>query len=81
MPETIAPPRWVIAAFVVATLLVSGWLMFRVNSSAEARECRARYQSARSAADTAIVDLSLPTHDSTDVETHSCGFIRRGARW
>ena len=81
MPEMTRPPRWVIAAFLAAALLVSVWLMLRVNSSAKARECRSRYQAAHTAADTALVDLSVPTHDSAEIEVHSCGFIRRSARW
>ncbi len=81
MPERLVPPKWVIMALLAAALLVSAWLMFRVNSSAAARECRARYQEARTAADTAAVDLILPADDSADVEAHRCGFIRAAARW
>lgn len=81
MPERIVPPKWVITVFLAAALLVSAWLMFRVNSSSAARECRARYHEAHTAADTAAVDLIIPAHDSADVEAHRCGFIRSSARW
>lgn len=81
MSDPVTPPKWVVAAFLATALLVSAWLMLRVNSSAEARECRARYQAARTAADTAVVDLLVPAHGTTNREAHRCGFIRASARW
>jgi len=76
------PPKRVLLGAMVVLVLAAALLMLRVNTSHAARECAARYRAARTAADSAGVDTLVPGSGETpDLEAHSCGFIRKSARW
>jgi hypothetical protein len=63
-------------------LLFASWLMFQSYTPYASRACYARYQAAKTAADSAAVD-SLKLHLASDQshEGFSCGAIRAHARW
>lgn len=75
-----APPRRIL---LIAALLVGlvGWLMMRSYTSTGARQCEALYHASRTAADTARVDTTVTPGSRKQADPHSCGFIRRSARW
>jgi len=70
---------WLVA---VPLGLVALWAVSQAYVSRDSRTCVALYRAARTAADTARVDSTLPAEaNARSPESHSCGFIRRSARW
>lgn len=75
-----APPRWVVLV-AAGLVLLTGWLMLRMYTSAGVRECHSLYRAAHSAADTARVDTVVTPTSRREQEPRTCGFRRFSARW
>jgi predicted negative regulator of RcsB-dependent stress response len=66
----------------VALFLVTAWTMFQAYTPAASRRCAALYSVARTAADTAAADATVPRGETArTLEPRSCGAIRLAARW
>ena len=74
------PPR---AVLLVAALILAAaaWYLLRSFTGDAARECRALYRAARSAADTVRVDSTVTPGSAELSDPRTCGFIRTSARW
>ena len=75
-----APPRWVVLV-AAGLVLLTGWLMLRMYTSAGVRECQSLYRSAHSAADSSRIDTVVTRASRREQDPHSCGFLRLSARW
>ena len=80
MPGYHTPPR---AVLLIAALIVAAaaWYLMRSFIGDTARECRALYRAARSAADTVRVDSTVTPGSAGRSDPRTCGFIRTSARW
>lgn len=69
----------------LATLLlvaIGGWITVSAFQPLAGKACIARYQAAKTLADTAQVDAFVPrVPGNRGPEAHSCGFTRHAARW
>jgi len=77
-----SPSRWVLWTIIPALVFSAGWIMLRVYTSPEARECHALYDAARTNADSTRVDSTVPNPSRiADTNARSCGNMRTSARW
>jgi hypothetical protein len=60
---------------------LAAWFLLRSFTSPAARECRTLYRSARTSADTALVDSTVTAGASAQSEPRTCGFMRVSNRW
>ena len=69
-------------AGILALVAVGAWFMVHAFIPPASRECLAMYRAARTAADSARVDSTVPRQSGiANLEAKSCGFIRSAARW
>ena len=73
--------QMILSALGTVAALIALWVVFGAYTGNEARECRALYAEARSAADTTAVDLTVTPAARKHAEPRSCGSIRMSARW
>lgn len=67
---------------VVLLIAIGGWITVSAFQPLAAKACIARYQTAKTLADTAQVDALMPhVPGNRGPEAHSCGFTRHAARW
>ena len=78
---TTTPPRAVVIIGGLLALAVSGFLMYNSFTPPVVRACRARYTAAKTAADTAQVDLAVLPEAQKLAEPRSCGSYRFSGRW
>ena len=62
-------------------LLLALWAFSHSYITRDSQACLALYRAARTQADTALVDRTMPGADRMPPESHSCGFTRQAARW
>lgn len=66
----------------VALALLAIWAMLDLYTPKNSRACAALYRAARTAADTARADATVPEGEGPQsAERRSCRSIRRNARW
>ena len=77
------PPRARLATGIALALVVAvtAWAFRDVFVSPASRACMALYRAARTAADTAAADHTIPEQAPRTPEARSCGNIRQFARW
>ena len=81
-PESRSSRKLPLVLIVAVIAASAGYAFFSLYQSPTTRECAARYQAAKTPADSALVDQFIPgTAAGRSREAHSCGFIRRTARW
>lgn len=74
--------RLLVGAGMLLVVLVGAWIMLGAYQTEAAKGCLDLYRAARTAADTATVDTMIPDGGPRKrPEAHSCGFMRRTARW
>ena len=73
--------RDMIAIAMAAGLALLGWSFSSAFVSQAARECTRLYTEARSIADSAVVDSTVPRGSYRTREPRSCGSLRGAARW
>ncbi len=75
-------PSRLLPRLVFAVLLAgAAWMALRAYASDATRECHALYRDARTAADTTRIDTTVVASGRSQAEPHSCGFMRKSARW
>jgi len=80
------PRTWPLRAQILVLwlplVLLSLWAISHLYIAPDSRACVALYRTARTAADTAQVDATIPaTSQPRTPEARSCGSIRSSARW
>lgn len=81
-PQAVRPPRLVVFLATAVLLLVAGWAMTHLYINSAPRKCMTMYRSARTAADTARVDSTVPeAQGHAGLGPVTCRFIRTKARW
>lgn len=73
--------QMMLTALGAVAALIALWVVFGAYTGEEARECRALYTEARTAADTTTIDLTVVPAARKHAEPRSCGSIRMSARW
>lgn len=73
--------RILVAVVSVAVGAVTAWAFSNAFVSAEAAECRRLYAAARTAADTAAVEATIPKGREGSTDKRSCSTRRYNARW
>jgi hypothetical protein len=81
MPARFTSRQLLSAAIVAGSVLFLGWAFSSVFVSDATRECRRMYGAARTAADTATVEATVPRGSYRTREPRSCGSYRKAARW
>jgi hypothetical protein len=76
----LGPPRWLIAAGLMA-IVIAAWLLLGLYSPRAAKECYALYRSAKNSADSARVDTIHAQQGRAQPAKVSCGVMRTSARW
>lgn len=70
-------PPWVaVALFLLLVGGLGGWVMLHAYSDHDPGECGGRYQRARSAADSAVVDRFVPDSEHLAIQERSCAMLR-----
>lgn len=75
------PPKTVLLVAGAVIVLLAAWLMATIYTGDPARSCLAMYRTARTAADSARVDSTIPHGPRNQQDPHSCRFMRLSARW
>lgn len=79
---SLARPRTQIGLVVAGIALLAIWAFSQVFVPPASRTCMHLYRTARTAADTAQVDHTVPDRPEVRTpEARSCGSIRQMARW
>ena len=73
--------RVAIASVIVLGVVILAWSFSNAFVSEASRECARLYRAARSAADTAAADTTVPSGSYQTTEPRSCGSFRSAARW
>ena len=77
-----AARRPIVVAGVAILVAVGAWFIAHAFIPPASRECLMMYRAARTAADSARIDGTVPRSSGVhNPEAKSCGFIRTAARW